>query len=73
MVNNQVQGFLLTAGHLKLLLFAGWVVGLLPLITWWALTQFLPVTYLQVFCTDLLLCSLVVTEELVRGFVTKGQ
>lgn len=77
MVNNnqqvRVQGFLLTPGHLKGLLFLAWAIGVLPLLTWWALIQFLPVAYLQVFLPYMLLYGLAITEEIVRGFVTKGQ
>lgn len=62
-----------TSGHLKLAALVAWLVGGLPTITWLALAQYLPmVAYLQVFLPYILLYSLAVSFEIVRGFVTKG-
>lgn len=63
----------LTSGHLKLALLVAWLVGGLPTVTWLAVIQYLPaVTYWQTALPYILLYSLLVSVELVRGFVAKG-
>ena len=75
MVPNQqpANGIILTAGHMKLAVFVMWAIGVLPLLTWLAIVQFLSVTYWQVFLPYVLLYGLLVTEEVVRGFIGRGQ
>jgi hypothetical protein len=70
-VNNQ-KGVVLTLGHLRLALLVLWMIGGLPTITWLALVQFFSVTYLQVFLPYVLLYGLLVSIELVRGYIAKG-
>lgn len=62
----------LTFGHLKLVAFLAWLVGALPTITWLTLVQFFQVSYLQVFLPYILLYSLLVSFELVRGAIKQG-
>lgn len=61
-----------TWGHVRLALLVAWLVGGLPTVTWGALVQFFPVAYLQVSLPYILLYSLMVSVELVRGFIAKG-
>jgi len=62
----------LTTGHLKLAAFLAWLIGGLPTITWLAIIQYASVAYLQVFMPYILLYGLLVSFELIRGFVKKG-
>lgn len=58
--------------HLKLVALVAWLLGGLPTVAWLALIQFFPVTYLQVLLPYILLCSLVVSFEVVRGAIKQG-
>lgn len=69
---NTTKGVLLTGQHLILALFVLWMLGGLPTVTWLALIQFMHLTYWQVSLPYILLYSLVVSFELIRGFVKKG-